>query len=103
MVNCLVPTLQVYILTDLNSLLNPLTSRVKPWVIQGLITFDFVDRTLKCDHSLKAVEQYFTMVLFIFQFYPVCNFGQVINFGLGTVRNERVKMRTQRLKKITLR
>ena len=39
----------------------------------------------------KAVEQYFTVVLFVFQFYPVCNFGGFINFGLGTVRSERVK------------
>ena len=39
-------------------------------------------------HS-KAVEQYFTVVFF--QFYPVCNFGGFINFGLGTVRSERVK------------
>ena len=41
-------------------------------------------------HS-KAVEKYFSEVLFVFQFYPVCNFGKFINFGLGTVRSERVK------------
>ena len=37
----------------------------------------------------KAVEQSFTctVVLFGFQFYPVCSF---INLGLGTVRTERV-------------
>ena len=29
-----------------------------------------MDRTLKCGHSL---ESYFTVVLFVFQFYPVCN------------------------------
>ena len=39
-----------------------------------------------------AVEQYFTVVLFVFHFYPVCKFGKVINFGLGTVRSERVKI-----------
>ena len=39
----------------------------------------------------KAVEQYFTVVLSVFQFYPVCNFGKFINCGLGTVRSERVK------------
>ena len=33
---------------------------------------------------------YFTVVLFVFQFYPVCKFGEFINFGLGTVRSERV-------------
>ena len=32
------------------------------------------------------------MVLFVFQFYPVCNFGQFINFRLVTVRSERVKL-----------
>ena len=32
------------------------------------------------------------MVLYVFQFYPVCNFGNFINFGLGTVRSERVKL-----------
>ena len=35
----------------------------------------------------KAVEQYFTVV----QFYPVCNHGNFIRFGLGTVRSERVR------------
>ena len=38
----------------------------------------------------KAVEQYFTVVLFVSQFYPVWNFGKCISFGLGTVRSERV-------------
>ena len=33
----------------------------------------------------KAVEQYFTVVLFV-SFYPLCNFGKLINFGLGTVK-----------------
>ena len=48
-----------------------------------------MDRTLKCDNiPWKSVGQYFTMVLFIFQFYPVCNLGKFINFGLG--RSERV-------------
>ena len=36
----------------------------------------------------KAVEQYLTVVLFVFQFYPVCNFGKRLNFGLGTVKSE---------------
>ena len=30
------------------------------------------------------------MVLFVFQFYPVFNFGKFINFGLGTARGARV-------------
>ena len=36
----------------------------------------------------KPVEQYFTVKLFVFQFYPVCNFRNIINFGLGTVSSE---------------
>ena len=31
----------------------------------------------------KAVEQYFTVVLFVFQYYPVCNFGKFINLDLA--------------------
>ena len=33
---------------------NPLTSRVKPWAIQSFLTFDSMNRTLKCDHSLES-------------------------------------------------
>ena len=42
----------------------------------------------------KAAEQYLTVVLFGFQFCPVCSFGKFINnyFGLSTVRSERVKI-----------
>ena len=56
---------------------NPLTPKVKPWVIQSFLTFDSMDRTLKCG-----------------QFYPVCYFGKFISFGIGTVRGERVKRRS---------
>ena len=35
-------------------LINPLTPRVKPWVIQSFLTFDSMYRTLKCDHSLES-------------------------------------------------
>ena len=40
----------------------------------------------------KAVEQNFTVMLFVFQFYPVCNFATFIIFGLGTDRSEGVKI-----------
>ena len=33
---------------------NPLTPRVKPWAIQSFLTFDSMDRTLKCDTSLES-------------------------------------------------
>ena len=31
------------------------------------------------------------MLLFVFQFYPVCNFGEFIHFRRDTVRSERGK------------
>ena len=44
-----------------------------------------------CGNSLESCwTVYFSVVLFVLQFYLVCNFGKFINFGLGTVRGERV-------------
>ena len=40
----------------------------------------------------KAVTQYFTVALFVFQFYPVFNFGKFNNYGLDTLSSERVKI-----------
>ena len=43
---------------------------------ENVLTFDSIVKTPKCDHlleSFKAVGQYFAVVLFGFQFYPVCN------------------------------
>ena len=37
-----------------------------------------------------AVEKYFAVVLFAFQFNSVCNFGKFIDFGLGTARKEKL-------------
>ena len=68
----------------------PLTPRVKPRVMQGFLTFNSMNRTFKCNHSLESRGA----VLYsgaVFQCYPVCNFGKFINFGYGTVRSERVK------------
>ena len=39
----------------------------------------------------KAVEQYCTVVLFVCQFYPVCNYGKFISLELGAVKSEIVK------------
>ena len=61
-----------------------------PWVIKSFLTLDSMDRTLKFDHW-KAVEQYFTVVLFVFRFYSVCNLRKIFNFGHSAVRSERVK------------
>ena len=41
---------------------------------------------------LQAVEQYFTVGLFMFQCFLGYNFGKLVDFGLGTVRGERVKL-----------
>ena len=39
----------------------------------------------------KGVEQcwHFNVVLYVFQFYPRCDFRKFINFGIGTVRSGR--------------
>ena len=59
------------------------TPRVKPWVMQSFLTFDSVDRNLKCDRTIH----WKVLALFVFQ---VCNFGKFINFRLNTVRSEQV-------------
>ena len=58
---------------------NPLTPIVKPWVIQSFLTFDSMDKTLKCDHSLESC---------LAVLYCVCHFGKFTKSG--TVRSERV-------------
>ena len=34
----------------------------------------------------KTVEQYFTVVLFVFQFYPVCDLVSVLDLALSRVK-----------------
>ena len=70
---------------------NPLTLRVKPWVMQSFLTFDSMEEPQSVTIHRKDAEQYFTVVLFDFQFYPVCNFRKSISFGRGAIRSERVK------------
>ena len=50
---------------------NPLTRRVKPWVIDSFLTFDSMDRTLKCDHSLESCC------------FSICNFVGKFNLDLA--------------------
>ena len=45
----------------INNPINPLTPRVKPWVIQSFLTFDSMESVTI---HWKAVEQCFTVVLF---------------------------------------
>ena len=33
---------------------NPLTPSLKPWVIQSFLTFDSMDKTIACDHSMES-------------------------------------------------
>ena len=33
---------------------NPLTLRVKPWVMPSFLTFDSMNGTLKCDQTLES-------------------------------------------------
>ena len=35
---------------------NPLNPRVKLWMIQSFLSFESMDRTLKCDHLLTRAE-----------------------------------------------
>ena len=37
---------------------NPLTPRVKSWVIQNFLSFDSIDSTLKCDSLIGKLFQY---------------------------------------------
>ena len=46
------------------------------------IVLNYMERLLKCDHFL---EQCFTVVLFVFQLYPVCNFEKFDNGGYGII------------------
>ena len=54
--------------------LNPLSHRVKPWMIQSFLTLTLWTEPSSETIHWKAVEQYFTVVLFVFQLHPVCNF-----------------------------
>ena len=69
--------------------MNPLTPTVKPRLIRSFLTFDSRDRRVTIHWN--AVDQYFTVVLFVFHFSPVCKFGKFVNFGLGTVRSKGVE------------
>ena len=65
---------------------NPLTPRVKPWVIQSFLTFDSMDRTLKCDHSLESCSAVLYCGAVCFSIFP--------SLLSGTVMSERVKTKT---------
>ena len=64
--------------------LNHVNLRVKPWVTQSFLTFDFVERTLKCDQSLESCRAVIYCGAGWFSIYPVGNFRKLINFRLDT-------------------
>ena len=63
-----------------------------------ILTFDSMDRILSVTIHWKAVEQYFTVALFGFQFYSLCQLETFINFGLGTVGSEGVQTQLEKKK-----
>ena len=67
---------------------NPLTPRVKPWVIQSFLTFDSMDRIIKCDHSLENCLAVLYCGAVCSSILPSLSFWKFI-FGLD--RSERVK------------
>ena len=75
---------------------NPFTPTVKLRVTQSSLTFDSMDRTLRCDLHSNSLESHravlYSSAVRYLQFYPFCNFGKFIKFGLGNyvVRSERV-------------
>ena len=68
---------------------NPLTPRVKPWVIQSLLTFHSLDRTLSATIRWKAVEQYLTVVLFLFSILPSLEFWKMYQLARCTLKKYR--------------
>ena len=71
--------------------INTLTPRVKPWVIQSFLTFDSMDRTPKCDHSLKSCwAVVYCGAICFFDYNLFYNFGEFIICGLVALRSERV-------------
>ena len=52
---------------------NPLTPSMKPCVIQSFLTFDPIDRTLKCDRTLESCGVVcvcdFTQFVFFWKIY----------------------------------
>ena len=65
-----------------NDNVKPFTPRVKPCVIQSFLILDSMDS----ERPFVWKSLYFTVVLFV-SHHPVCNFGEIITFGLGTVKN----------------
>ena len=74
-------------------------SKVEPCWVQSFPTFDSMERTLKCHHSLESCWAVINCgsVHVCFSILPVCNLGTFINFGLGTISSERVNTVSDKL------
>ena len=71
-------------------LLKPLTPRrVKPWVIQSFLTFDSMDRTLRCDHfvgKLLSSTLLWCCLLFNFTQFVILEHLSVLDLALLGVK-----------------
>ena len=76
---------QIKVIMLLKMFLDALTPRVKPWGRDAKFSDFWILWTASLSVTIhwKTVEQYFTVMLSVFQFYPVCNFGKLINCRLG--------------------
>ena len=74
---------------------NPLTPRVKPWVIQSFLTFDYMDRTLKCDHSLESCQAVLWCCFFFnFTRLLVLENLSIKDFALSGVKGQKLTLHT---------
>ena len=78
----------------------PSTPRVKLWVIQSFLTFDSMDKTLKCDHSLESRTLLWCCLFLNFTQFVILEDLSVLA-GIGTVRSETVKTAFKFCQKIT--
>ena len=58
--------------------LNSLTIGVKLWVIQSFLTFDSIDKILKCDHSLESCCS--TLLWYCFSLLPSLKLSKICQF-----------------------
>ena len=72
---------------------NPLTPRVKTWVIQSFLTFDSMDTMLKCDHSLETVL--YCGAVCVFNFTEFVNFVNLLILELALSGVKGVSSKTE--------
>ena len=63
---------------------NPLTRRVKPWVIQSFLNFDSMDRILECDHLLESTLMGCCLFFDLTQFV-ILQIGSIFELALSGV------------------